>query len=167
MLVIASIPVFILVEALLWLAVPGLPQLLAQLGAAMLLTAFILLVISALLGIAKTVAHSISEYLSSKKRAQRRLLFAQSRYDQIKRLHFFKMLQLKYFNEQSRKQLLMINNRKHSLLLSKIIDKELLSIKRSIPDEAFKQLQQENIRYRDQQDIEALLKLQKKIATIL
>lgn len=167
LLVLASIPVFILVEALLWLAVPGLPQVLTQLGSAMLLVAFALLVISALLGIFKIAARSVSDYFSSRQRAQRRLLFVQARQDQVKRLFYFKTLQLKYFSELNRKRLLKANNRKHIRSLSKAIDKELLSIKKRIPGTTFKQLQQENARYRDQQDIQALLELQQKISTIL
>lgn len=167
LLVIASIPVFLLVEALLWLAVPGLPQVLTQLGSAMLLVAFALLIISALLGISKIAARSVSDYFSSRQRAQRRLLFVQARQDQVKRLFYFKTLQLKYFSELNRKRLLKANNRKHIRSLSKAIDKELLSIKKSMPGATFKQLQQENARYRDQQDIQALLELQQKISTIL
>jgi hypothetical protein len=162
LLVLASIPVFLLVEVLLWLAVPGLPQGLTELGSAMLLIAFALLISSALLGISKAIARSVSDYFSSKQRAQRRLLFVQARQDQVKRLFYFKTLQLKYFSELSRKRLLKVNNRKHIQSLSKAIDKDLLSIKKSIPGTTFKQLQQENARYRDQQDIEALLELQQK-----
>jgi hypothetical protein len=166
LLVIASIPVFLLVEALLWLAVPGLPQVLTQMGSAMLLVAFALLIISALLGISKITARSVSDYFSSRQRAQRRLLFVQARQDQVKRLFYFKTLQLKYFSELNRKRLLKANNRKHIRSLSKVIDKELLSIKKNIPGTTFKQLQQENACYRHQQNIEALLKLQQKISTI-
>jgi len=167
LLVFASIPVFLLVEVLLWMAVPGLPQMLTQLGSAMLLMAFALLIISALLGISKIVARSVSDYSSSKQRVQRRLLFVQARQEQVKRLFYFKTLQLKYFSELNRKRLLKANNRKHIRSLSKAIDKDLLSIKKRIPSATFKQLQQENTRYRDQQDIEALLELQQKISTIM
>ena len=166
LLVLASIPVFLLVEVLLWLAVPGLPQVLTQLGSAMLLIAFALLIISALLGIFKVVVRSVSDYFSSKQRVQRRLLFVQARQDQVKRLFYFKTLQLKYFSELSRKRLLKLNNRKHIRSLSRAIDQDLLSMKKSIPATTYKQLQQENTRYRDQQDIAALLELQQRISTI-
>lgn len=166
LLILASIPAFLLVEVLLWLAVPGLPRVLTELGSAMLLIAFALLISSALLGISKAVVRSVSDYFSSKQRVQRRLWFVQARRDQLKRLFYFKTLQLKYFSELNRKRLLKVNNRKHIRSLSKAIDKELLSIKKSIPGTTFKQLQQENTRYRDQQDIKALLELQQKISTI-
>ncbi len=132
----------------------------------MLLIAFALLIISALLGITKIIARSVSGYFSSKQRVLRRLLFVQARQNQVKRLFYFKTLQLKYFSELNRKRLLKANTRKHIRSLSKAIDKDLLSIKKRIPGTTFKQLQQENARYRDQQDIEALLKLQQKISTI-
>ncbi|MFA6162949.1 MAG: hypothetical protein WC685_05945 [Methylobacter sp.] len=167
LLVLASIPVFLMVEVLLWLAVPGLPQVFTQLGSAILLIAFALLIISALLGISKTVVHSVTDYFSSKQRVRRRLLFVQARKDQVKRLFYFKTLQLKYFSELNRKRLLKLNNRKHIRSLSKAIDKDLLSIKKRIPATTYKQLQQENTRYRNQQDIEALLELQQKISTIM
>jgi hypothetical protein len=127
LLVLASIPVFLLVEVLLWLAVPGLPQVLTQLGSAMLLIAFALLIISAMMGIFKAVVRSVSDYFSSKQRVQRRLLFVQARQDQVKRLFYFKTVQLKYFSELSRKRLLKFNNRKHIRSLSRAIDKDLLS----------------------------------------
>lgn len=166
LLVLASIPVFLLVEVLLWLAVPGLPQALTQLGSAMLLIAFALLIISALLGIFKAIVRSVSDYFSSKQRVRRRLLFVQARKDQVKRLFYFKTLQLKYFSELSRKRLLKLNNRKHIRSLSRAIDQDLLSMKKSMPATTYKQLQQENTRYRDQQDIAALLELQQRISTI-
>jgi len=51
--------------------------------------------------------------------------------------------------------------------LSKSIDKDLLSIKDKLPETTYLQLQQENARFRNQQDIESLLKLQQKISTIV
>ena len=166
LLVLASIPVFLLVEVLLWLAVPGLPQVLTQLGSAMLLIAFALLIISALMGIFKAVVRSVSDYFSSKQRVRRRLLFVQARKDQVKRLFYFKTLQLKYFSELNRKRLLKLNNRKHIRSLSRAIDQDLLSMKKSMPATTYNQLQQENTRYRDQQDIAALLELQQRISSI-
>jgi hypothetical protein len=43
----------------------------------------------------------------------------------------------------------------------------MLSIKQQLSKTNYLQLQQENVQYRDQQDAEALVKLQQKIATIL
>jgi hypothetical protein len=166
LLVLAAIPVFLLVKVLLWLAVPGLPQVLTQLGSAILLIAFALLIISAMMGFFKAVVRSVSDYFSSKQRVQRRLLFVQDRQDQVKRLFYFKTMQLKYFSELNRKRLLRANNRKHIRSLSKAIDKDLLSMKKTMPATTYKQLQQENTCYRDQQDIVALLELQQRISTI-
>ena len=94
------------------------------------------------------------------------MLFFQAKQDQLKQLFYFRTLQINYFNELKRKRLLRANNRQHIQSLSKAIDKDLLSIKKSLPKTTYRQLHQENVRYRDQQDIEALLKLQQKIATI-
>jgi len=148
------------------LAVPGLPGLLTILGAAMLLSAFAMLIIAGLWGAVKITVRSVLDYCSFKQRAQRRLWFAQARQDQVKRLFYFKTRQIKYFNELSRKRLLKRNNRKHIRSLSKTIDKDLLSIKTKLPETTYRQLQQDHNRYRNRQDIDGLLTLQQKISTL-
>ncbi len=150
-----------------WLAVPGLPGVLTMLGSAMLLSAFVVLIIAGLVGVGKIIVHSVLDYFSSKQRIQRRLWFVRARQDQVKRLFYFKTRQIKYANELSRKRLLTLNNRKHIRSLSKSIDKDLLSIKTKLPGTTYLQLQQDHARYRNEQDIEALLKLQQKISTIV
>lgn len=163
----ASLPVFLSVELLLWLAVPGLPSALTALGSAMLLSGFAVLIIAGLLGIFKIIVRSALEYFSAKQRIQRRLWFVQAKQDQVNRLFYFKTMQINYVNELNRKRLLKRNNRKHIRSLSKSIDKDLLSIKSKLPGAAYQQLQQDNTRYRNQQDIEALLTLQQKISTFV
>lgn len=167
MLILASLPVFLLVELLLWLAVPALPGALTLLGSAMLLSAFAALIIAGLWGISKIVVRAALDYFSSKQRVQRRLWFVQARQEQVKRLFHFKTRQIKYFNELSRKRLLKRNNCKHIRSLSSAIDKNLLSIKTKLPETTYLQLQQDNVRYRNRQDIEALLALQQKIFTLV
>lgn len=167
MLILASVPVFLLVELLLWLAVPGLPSVFTSLATAMLLSGFIALIIAGLWGVGKVIVRSVLDYFSSKQRVQRRLWFVQARQDQVKRLFYFKTRQLKYFNELRRKRLLKLNNRKHIRSLSKAIDKELRTIKTILPGTTYQQLQQDHARYRNQQDIEALLTLQRKISTLV
>ncbi len=159
--------VFLLVELLLWLAVPGLPGALTMLGSAMLLAAFVVLIISGLFGVSKITVCSVLHFFSNRQRVQRRLWFVEARQDQVKRLFYFKTKQIKYVHELNRKRLLKINNRKHVRLLSKSIDKDLLSIKTKLPETTYLQLQQDNVRYRNQQDIEALLNLQQKITTFV
>ncbi len=167
LLILASLPVFLLVELLLWLAVPGLPGALTMLGTAMLLSAFSVLIIAGLWGVFKIIVRSALDYFSSKQRVQRRLWFVQARQDQVKRLFYFKARQIKYFNELSRKRLLKLNNRKHIRSLSKAIDKDLLSIKAKLPGTTYLQLQQDHAHYRSRQDVEALLTLQQKISTLV
>ncbi|MDO9048691.1 MAG: hypothetical protein Q7U66_13285 [Methylobacter sp.] len=167
LLILASLPVFLLVELLLRLAVPGLPGALTILGTAMLLSAFAVLIIAGLCGVFKIIVRSALDYFSSKQRVQRRLWFVQAKQDQVKRLFYFKTRQIKYVNELNRKRLLTLNNRKHIRSLSRSIDKDLLSIKTKLPGTTYLQLQQDNARYRNRQDIEALLKLQQKISTIV
>lgn len=158
---------FLLVELLLWLAVPGLPGVLTTLATAMLLSGFVALIVAGLWGVGKTIVRSVFDYFSSKQRVQRRLWFAQARQDQVKRLFYFKTRQLKYISELNRKRLLTLNNRKHIRSLSSAIDKDLLSIKTKLPGTTYLQLQQDHARYRNQQDIEALLALQQKISTLV
>ncbi|MGZ4981185.1 MAG: hypothetical protein ACXWE4_07655 [Methylobacter sp.] len=166
LLILASLPIFLLVELLLWLAVPGLPDAITMLGSAMLLSAFALLIITGVWGVFKIVVRATLDYFSAKQRVQRRVWFVQARQDQIKRLFYFKAMQIKYFSELSRKRLLKRNNRKHIQSLSRSIDKDLLSIKSKLPAATYQQLQQDNLRFRKQQDIESLLKLQHKISTL-
>jgi hypothetical protein len=166
LLILASLPVLILVELLQWLAVPGLPGAFTMLGSAMLLSGFAGLILAGVLGVFKILVRSIIEYLSARQRAQRRLWFIQARQDQFKRLFHFKAQQIKYFSELNRKRLLKRNNRKHIQSLSNVIDKDLLSLKSKLPEATYQQLQQDNVRFRKQQDIESLLKLQQKISTL-
>jgi hypothetical protein len=166
LLMFAAFALFFSVDLLLWLAVPGLPGIMTQLGLATLLSAFALLLVTGLSVLIKLVIGSLLDYFSAAQRVQRRLLFFQAKQDQLKQLFYFRTLQINYFNDLKRKRLLRANNRQHIQSLSKAIDKDLLSIKKSLPKTTYRQLHQENARYRDQQDIEALLKLQQKIATI-
>ena len=163
----ASFSVFLSADLLLWLAVPVLPGLMTQLGLATLLSAFALLLITGLFVIIKLIIAVCYDYFSARQRLQRRLLFIQIKQDQLKQLFYFRTLQINYFNELKRKRLLSANNRQHIQSLSKVIDKDLQSIKQQLSKATYLQLQQENIRYRDKQDIEALLKLLQKIATIV
>ena len=163
----AAFAVFISVDLLLWLAVPGLPGLMTQLGLATLLSAFALLLITGLFVIIKLIIAACFDYFSARQRLQRRLWFIQAKQDQLKQLFYFRTVQINYFNELKRKRLLSANNRQHIQSLSKAIDKDLQSIKQQLSKTTYLQLQRENIQYRDQQDVEALLKLQQKIATIV
>ena len=76
-------------------------------------------------------------------------------------------MQIRYFNELKRKRLLSADNRRHLRALSKAIAKDLPALKQQLPKTTYLQLQQEYVRYRELQDMEALLKLQQKIATIV
>ena len=167
LLILASLTVFISVDLLPGLAIPGLPELMTQLGIAALLSAFSLLLLSGLFIIFKLIIAACFDYFSAWQRLQRKLLFIQAQQDRFKRLFYFKTVQINYFNELKRKRLLIANNRQHIRSLSKAIDKDLASIKQQLSKTAYQQLHQENVRYRDQQDIEALLKLQQKIAAIV
>lgn len=150
-------------ELLSWLTVPVLPGTLLQLGLVVLLASFSVFVVIGLIAIAKMIWHALTDYFSSAQRVHRRFLFVRARQDQIKRLYYFRTVQLKYFNALKRTRLLKANNRKHIYSLSKAIHQQLLTLKPNIPAEMLKQLQQQNTRSRRQQNIEALLQLQQNI----
>ncbi|MDD5460737.1 MAG: hypothetical protein PHG00_03750 [Methylococcales bacterium] len=167
LLMFTAFTVFISVDLLLSLAVPGLPELMTQLGLAILLSAFALLLITGLFVLIKMIIASFFSYFSASQRLQRRLLFIQAQQDRLKLLFYFRTLQINYFNELERKRLLRASNHQHIHSLSKAIDKDLQMIKQQLSKLAYLQLQQENAQYRDQQDVEALLKLQQKIGAIV
>lgn len=167
LLFLAALPVFVAVEVLVRLAVPVLPNALTALGSAMLLSAFALLISTGLWGAAKIIVSSALAYCSATQRAQRRLWFIQARQDKVKRLFYFKTVQINYINELTRKRLLQQNTRKHIRALAKAIDKDLRAIKTQLPETSYRQLQQDNILYRNQQNVEALLQLQQKIASLI
>jgi len=162
-----SFILFLSADLLLSLALPVLPDFITLLGLAILLCAGTLLLTTGGMVISRQIIRSFLDYFSEQQRLQRRLLFIQTRQDQIKRLFYLKTLQINYFSELKRKRLLSINNRKHILSLSRAIDKDLLSIKQRLSKSTYQQLLQENARYRDRQDSEALLKLQQKIAQLI
>ena len=167
LLMFSAFAVFLSADLLLWLAVPGLPGLLTQLGLATLLSSFALLLMTGLVVIIKRIITACFDYFSATQRVQRRLLFIQAKQDQLKQLFYFKTVQINYFNDLKRKRLLSANNRQHIQFLSNAIDKDLQSIKQQLPKTTYLHLHQEIVQYRKQQDVEALLKLQQKIATIV
>jgi hypothetical protein len=167
LLVISAVLVFISADLSAPLGFQFLTDKLTQLGSGVMLSAFALLIIKGSWAISKTIILSVADYFSCQQRRQRRLFFIQSKQDQIKRLFYFKRLQIRYLTQQKIKQLLSRNNEQQLQSLSKAIQNDLLQLKKNIPGPTFKQLQYENKRYRSQRDIEALLKLQQKISTLV
>lgn len=167
LLLFAAFALFSSVDLLLWLAIPGLPQVLTPLGLATLFSAFSILLIYGLLALIKLIMRACIDYLSAENRAHRRLLFNQVRQQQVKQLYFFKKVQLNYFVEAKRKKLLMANNQQHIHALSKAIDKELSTLKDQLSRTHYQALHHENIKHLRKRDINALLQLQVKIANIV
>ena len=167
LLFLAALPVFVAVEVLVRLAMPVLSNALTALGSAMLLSAFTLLISAGLWGLAKIIVSSALAYFSAKQRAQRRLWFVQARREKVKRLFYFKTVQINSINELARKRLLQRNTRKHIRSLAKAIDKDLRAIKTQLTETRYRQLQQDNVRYRNQQNVEALLQLQQTISSLI
>ena len=152
-------------DILSWFGLPYIPEFITQLGLGLLFCAFALLIILVLLLIAKQILQAVRHYFSASQRGQRRVLFIQTKQQQLTQLFFCRALRINYDHEIKRQQLLRHNQRKHLNALSKAIELDLQALKISLPKPLFKQLQQENLRYRQQQDSAALLQLQQKITT--
>ena len=109
------------------------------------------------------VAQASGDYFSAFQRQQRRVLFIQTKQQQLKQLFNHRALRIHYFHELKRQQLLRLNQRKHLNALSKAIHQDLQALKTRLPKTTFKQYQQQIRAYRQQQDSAALLQLQQKI----
>jgi len=165
LLLLFAFAVLSLAEILLWLGVAKLPEMLVQLGLGLWFSAFGLLLITALMWLTNYLLQESRAYFSASQRGQRQVLFIETKQQQLKQLFHFRALRINYFHELKRQQLLTRNNRKHLNALSKAIAQDLQALKSTLPTATFKQLQQENRRYRKQQDSAALLQLQQKITT--
>lgn len=75
----ASFAVFISVDPLLWLAVPGLPELMIWLGLATLISAFVLLLSTGLFVVIRLIIAACFDYFSATQSLQRQLLFVHAR----------------------------------------------------------------------------------------
>lgn len=148
------------------LTIYGLSMLITRLGLVLLLIAFALLLAIVFFEALNIIIKQCVVYFSTQQRTYRKLLFMQSKKTQIEQLFYFKTLQMSYFAEVRRKQLLNANNREHIRQLSKTIDRELHLLKQQLPATDFKQLQEENSRYRNCQDSSGLLALQQKITAL-
>jgi hypothetical protein len=148
------------------LNIANLPELFIKIGLGLWFSAFGLLLITSFVWLANFLLHEVRAYFSASQRGQRRILFIETKRQQLKQLFFFRALRINYLYELERQLLLKRNNRKHLNALSTAIDNELQTLKTHLPDATFKQLQQENRRYRKQQDSAALLQLQQKITSL-
>jgi hypothetical protein len=167
LLVFISFALFFSVDLLLWLAIPGLPNLLTQLGLLTLMIAFGILLSAGLFIIIKLTLAAFLNYVSARERLERRLLFINAKQAQLKQLFYFKAIQVNYFSELKRKRLLQTNNKQHLESLSKVINKDLQSLKKHLPKPHYLQLHQLYRKSLKQQNIEALLKLQTEIANLI
>ena len=166
LLIFAAFTLFISADVFLLLAIPQFPDFITQLGLATLLSAFFLLLTTGLFGIGKLITSSCMIYFSARQRVQRRLLFILAKQQQLKQLFYFKTAQIHYVTEHNRKRLLVADNRQQIKALSTTISNDLKSLKKQLPKNHYLQLVTENIQCRQQQDIEALIQLQQKIASI-
>lgn len=137
---------------------------LINLGSVIMLSTFALLLSLGLFAGAKALTFSAADYLSTEKRLQRRLLFMTTQKHNIERLFYFRTIKLNFFRQQKIKQLSDKDNQQHLDSLSQSIHKNLLSVKKNIPEATFRQLLRETKHHKNRQDMEALLNLQQKIS---
>jgi len=163
LLTLAAFSMMMLADLLLRLRLPNLPELFTQLGIVILLSAFLLLVIMGLLMVIKRILLAWKIYFSANQRLQRRLWFIQAKQDRLMRLLHFKRMQISYFTQLKRKQLLSANDQQQLQILSKGIARDLSRSKRQLPKATYVEFQQEHRRWLALQDMEGLLTLQKKI----
>ena len=163
LLTLAAFGMMMLADLLLRLRLPNLPELFTQLGIVILLSAFLLLVIMGLLMVIKRILLAWKIYFSANQRLQRRLWFIQAKQDRLMRLLHFKRMQISYFTQLKRKQLLSANDQQQLQVLSKGIYRDLSRSKGQLPKATYVRLQQEYRQWLALQDMEALLTLQKKI----
>jgi hypothetical protein len=161
-----SVIVLILADIAARLSFSAIASILTDLGVTIMLSAFALLVVKGLLTTCKTIMLSTAEYFSWQNRKQRRQRYLQAKQNQLNRLFYFKALQIRYFTQQKISKLLTKNNRQQLQSLSKSIQTDLRSRQKNIPVMVFKQLQHENKVFLNQQNKDALLKLQQKISTL-
>ena len=166
LLVCTAFAVFLLVDYLLWLAIPALPNILTQVGIALFILAAVLLLSAGVFMILKLILTALSTYLSTQQRLHRRLLFSDAKQQQLKQLFYFRSVQLNYFNDLKRKNLLRANNKAHLKALSAAINKDLKQLKKELSTVHYQQLQQTHQQCLKQHDVNALLKLQSDIATL-
>jgi len=161
----SSVLVLVIADLCLRLGFQSLSFEVLLLGAAALLSAFVGLMIKGLSALIKACVTAIGDYFSTQQRCQRELLFNQAKHDQTARLFMFKAEQMRFWTRQNIKRLLHHNQQQHIRSLAKALEKDLLSQKKQMNRATFKQLQLEIVSSRKRHDIEALLKLQHKIAS--
>ncbi|RIZ71459.1 MAG: hypothetical protein D0530_03905 [Methylococcales bacterium] len=163
LLTLAAFCIMMLADLLLRLSFPSLSELFTQLGIVTLLSAFLLLATTGLLMVIKRILLAWKCYFSASQLLQRRLWFIQAKQDRLMRLLHFKQVQISYFTQLKRKQLLSANDQQQLQILSKGIIRNLSRIKRQLPKATYVQFQKEHRRWLALKDMEALLTLQKKI----
>lgn len=166
LLFVSALAVFLLADILLRLSIPLLPTTINTLGIALLFCAFSLILVTGLLLLAKLTTQAILDYFSNHQRMQRRLLYISQKQHEITRLFHLKTDKIRYLAELKRKRLLYKNNKNHLRSLSKAINHDLLALKKHLSDSQFNQLQADCMRFKNDQNSTALLKLQQHIASL-
>lgn len=154
---------FISGDVLLRLRLPFLPELVTQLGLAVLLLAFGLLVISGLVLIGKRIGLAVAEYFSQPQTHLRRLWFKQNQQLAIAQRFRLQKLKLHFSFESQRQRLLKADNQRQINRLAKAIGNDLRNLKKQVPKTLYRQWRQELHACQHQQDSAGLLKLQQTI----
>ncbi|MBT9099222.1 hypothetical protein KFZ76_16125 [Methylovulum psychrotolerans] len=154
---------FIAGDVLLRLRLPLLPELVTQLGLAVLLLAFGLLVISGLVLLGKRIGLAVAEYFSQPQTHLRRLWFKQNQQLAIAQRFRLQKLKLHFGFENQRQRLLKADNQRQINSLAKAVGDELRRQKKHLPKPLYRQWRQELLSCQHRQDGAGLLKLQQTI----
>ncbi|MEI7840724.1 MAG: hypothetical protein WCJ11_09510 [Methylococcaceae bacterium] len=164
--ILLCLPLFFLAKMLLIFTFLVISTFMMYASAFALLAGFMLLILTGLIFSLKKWWLILQRYFSAEQRGQRRILFIENQHKNRHRLFYFQRLQLTYFKEQQRKQILEINNQAQINALSEAIERDLKQMKARISKADFLQWQQENRRYLAQHNEQALVKLHHKISKL-
>ena len=112
LLIFGAIASFLLAIVLDQLAISAIAGQVSQLGAMVLLCAFLLILIAGSGQISKLFIASVYGYFSTRQRMERKLLFYINKHNRLNQLFLLKKARLLYFGQQQRKRLLKKDGRK-------------------------------------------------------
>ena len=161
----SCLAVFLFAKLLLVLAFFMIAAFAIKFAVLLLFGAFLLLVMTAILGIIRHLFQALKNYFSGSQREHRRVTFMKNQQLNAHRLFYFQRLQVTYFKERLRKKALEKDNYAHIAALGAAIELDLQRSKHLLPKAIFRQLKRKNRLYRMQQNAKALLELHNQIAT--
>lgn len=145
------------------LALEDLAELIATLGADILLAGFALLIAIGIAYVLRITVSDMVRFFSAKAVVRRKVLFVQDKRREMQQRRLSELMQLNYFDVMQRARLLRVNDRKHVRLLAKAVNRQLDAARANMPQPLYKDMKKTIQAYRRRLDADALLSLQKQI----